>query len=86
MTEMKQLYCDEHGPVMKVGETRTSWTTEPLPATFFCPICHREIFPADPLTEIERQGKPAVTFEEWKAREDMPLLDMGTIRPVKDDE
>lgn len=74
---MRQLFCDEHGPVAKVGDITG---TVPGTVTMFCPVCRRELFPNDPLTEIERQGQPAATFEEWKARDDMPVLDMGTVK------
>jgi hypothetical protein len=74
---MKTLYCDEHGSIMRAGEIKASWGE--VTVTFFCPICRREVFPDDPLTEIERDGKPAATFAEWKARDDMPVLDMGRI-------
>lgn len=33
---------------------------------------------------MKRQGAPAATFEEWKAREDMPVLDLGVVKLPED--
>jgi hypothetical protein len=72
------LFCDEHGEVMQVGELKSSWPR--VTVTMFCPICQGELFPNDPLTAIERQEQPAATFDDWKGRGDVPVLDMGTVR------
>ena len=80
---MIELYCDEHGHMANRGAFTAPAGIEVI-ATSFCPLCQRELFPRDPLTEIERQGKPAATFEEWLARQDMDVLDFGTIAPGDD--
>jgi hypothetical protein len=72
------LYCDEHGWVATGGITSKPAGVEVV-WTWFCPHCQRELFPRDPLTDIERQEQQAATFDEWRERQDIPVLDMGTV-------
>ena len=63
MSERVSMRCDEHGIVMKVKVTLSRGLD--ASAHWFCPYCQRELSDDSPLTEIERQGQPAPTFDEW---------------------